>query len=104
MLTKSRKTIGFIAANINTGASRVLWPGVLDAADKEDVNLITYPGGRLNAAENYENKRNKIFDLIDPGVVDGIVSWTSALAGVDSVTTEEIIQFYKRFLGISKQP
>ncbi|MBN1266336.1 MAG: hypothetical protein JXA25_12640 [Anaerolineales bacterium] len=52
MGNKERYTLGFLAANINTGASRVLCPGVLDAAEREDVNLISYPGGRLKTNEH----------------------------------------------------
>jgi hypothetical protein len=40
-----RPSIGFLSANIHVGASRVLWPGVLDAAETADVNLICSPNG-----------------------------------------------------------
>lgn len=97
MKKTSRPTIGFLTANLNLGASRVLWPGILDAAEKGDVNLISYPGGRLNSSENFEGQRNVIFDLINLVHLDGLVSWTSALAGTRSVTPEEIIQFHQRY-------
>ena len=42
--------IGFLLASLNTGASRALWPGLLDAAEQHDVNLISFPGGRLRAS------------------------------------------------------
>ncbi|MBN1230297.1 MAG: substrate-binding domain-containing protein [Anaerolineales bacterium] len=94
---KTRPSIGFLTANINTGASRVLWPGILDAVEEMDVNLITFPGGRLNAQDNFENKRNSIFDLVNPKIIDGIVCWTSALAGVETVTSDEILQFHRKY-------
>ena len=92
-----RYTLGFLAANINTGASRVLWPGVLDAAEREDVNLISFPGGRLKTQEHFEIQRNVIFDMVDTNYLDGIVCWASALAGVGTVTSDELIQFHKRY-------
>ena len=74
-------TIGFLTANIHVGAARVLWPGVLDAAQAGNANLICYPGGRLFTSEDFEAERNIIYQLIDPECFDGLVSWTSALAG-----------------------
>jgi DNA-binding LacI/PurR family transcriptional regulator len=93
----TRPTIGFLTANLNLGASRVLWPGVLDAAERGNVNLISYPGGRLNSLDNFESQRNVIYDLINTAYLDGLVSWTSALAGVDTVTSADILQFHQRF-------
>lgn len=97
MKETKRSTIGFLTANINTGASRVLWPGILDAAERAGVNLISYPGGRLKALEHFESQRNVIFDLVNTEHLDGIVCWTSALAGVGTVTSQEIICFQRRY-------
>jgi DNA-binding LacI/PurR family transcriptional regulator len=87
----------FLTANINTGASRVLWPGILDAAEQGGMNLISYPGGRLKALDHFESQRNVIFDLVNTEHLDGIVCWTSALAGVGTVTSQEIICFQRRY-------
>jgi hypothetical protein len=84
-----------LTANIHTGAARVLWPGVLDAAQAGNANLICYPGGRLHTAEDFEAERNVIYQLVDTERLDGLVSWTSALAG--TVTTEEVIYFHQRY-------
>ena len=88
-------TIGFLTANIHIGASRALWRGVLDAARAEGANVICYPGGRLQAAEDFEAERNLILDFVNHDLLDGLVSWTSALAG--TVTSEEVVRFHKRF-------
>jgi DNA-binding LacI/PurR family transcriptional regulator len=95
-----RPTIGFLTANLNLGASRVLWPGILDAAEKGDVNLITFPGGRLYSSEDYENQSNAIFDLISTANLDGLVSWASALSGAGTATPEEIVQFHQRYCSL----
>jgi hypothetical protein len=76
-----RSTIGFLSANIHVGASRVLWPGILDAAAAGNANLICFPGGRLHAAESAEAMRNIIYRQVDSGQLEGLVIWTSALAG-----------------------
>jgi hypothetical protein len=90
---KQRPTIGFLSANINTGASRVLWPGVLDAARAHDTNIICFPGGRLHSMENFEDQRNFIYDLINTEHLAGLVSWTSALAGTGA--PETVADFYQ---------
>lgn len=84
MQTNTRSTIGFLSANIHIGSSRVLWPGVIDAAQAHDANLICYPGGRLHAAEEFEAERNIIYQFVNTDLLDGLVSWTSALAGTAS--------------------
>ena len=70
-----RPTIGFLTANLNLGASRVLWPGVLDAAERGNVNLVSFPGGRLNSSDNFESQRNVIYDLISTAYLDGLESF-----------------------------
>ncbi len=91
----SRPTIGFLSANIHVGASRALWRGVLDAAATGNTNLICFPGGRLHANELFEAERNNLYDLVDPAYLDGLISWTSALAGI--APPDEIITFHQRY-------
>lgn len=93
----ARPTIGFLTANIHTGAARVLWPGVLDAAQAGNVNLICYPGGRLRSPEDFEAERNVIFQLIDTERIDGLVSWTSAMIGGGPVTTVNIVELHQLY-------
>src|SRR5512139_3832361 len=55
---KKRLSIGFLLASLHTGASRALWPGLIDAAERHDVNLVCFPGGRLRTQVAYEAQRN----------------------------------------------
>lgn len=98
MGSKKRRTIGFLFASLNTGASRALWPGLLEAAKKHDVNLISFPGGRLNASAAFEIQRNKIFSLANEKSLDGLVTWASSLGGVLSLT--ETCAFHEQFLSL----
>ncbi|MAT99749.1 MAG: hypothetical protein CL608_21625 [Anaerolineaceae bacterium] len=93
-----RPTIGFLSANIHVGASRVLWPGILDAAAAEEVNLICFPGGRLHAAESAEAMRNVIYQQVDSSQLSGLVIWTSALAG--AATADEVAEFHQAYHAI----
>ncbi len=93
----ARSTIGFLTANIHTGAARVLWPAVLDAAQTGNVNLICYPGGRLRSPEDFEAERNIIYHLVDTERIAGLVSWTSAMAGGGAITATEVVDFHQRY-------
>jgi len=91
----SRPTIGFLTANIHTGAARTLWPGVVDAARQHDVNLICFPGGGLRVCADFESQRNTLYDLVDAGNVDGLVSWASAV-GV-ALDRDQVTAFHQRY-------
>lgn len=95
---KKRPTLGFLLASLHTGASRALWPGLLDAAERQDVNLISFPGGRLRASTAFENQRNQVFDLATSDCLDGLVTWASSLGGV--LSPGEISVFHQRYQGL----
>ena len=90
-----RATLGFLLASLHTGASLVIWPSLLDAAERHDVNLICFPGGRLQAADSFEIQRNAIFDLANNTSLDGLITWSSSLGGV--LGPSEIRAFHQRY-------
>lgn len=87
--------MGFLFASLHTGASLVILPGLLDAAEKHDINLICFPGGRLQAADSFEIQRNAIFDLASQTCLDGLITWSSSLGGV--LKPAEIKAFHQRY-------
>src|SRR5512145_1178484 len=90
-----RATLGFLLASVHTGASLVIWPSLLEAAERHDINLICFPGGRLQAADSFEIQRNAIFDLASNKCLDGLITWSSSLGGV--IGTAEIRAFHQRY-------
>jgi len=90
-----RATLGFLFASLHTGASLIIWPSLLDAAERHDVNLICFPGGRLQAADSFEIQRNAIFDLVNNKSLDGLITWSSSLGGV--LGPAEIREFHQRY-------
>ena len=90
-----RVTLGFLLASLHTGASLTIWPSLLEAAKRHDVNLICFPGGRLNAVESFENQRNIIFELASDEYLDGLITWSSTLGGV--LGPAEIQAFHERY-------
>ncbi len=96
--SQNRPLISFLTANIHVGASRVLWPGILEAAVANDANLICFPGGRLNATESSEALRNLIYQQVDIEQLNGLIIWTSALMG--NATLEEVTNFHQAYRAI----
>ena len=90
-----RATLGFLFASLHTGASLVIWPSMLKAAELHDVNLICFPGGRLQAADSFEIQRNAIFSLASDQCLDGLITWSSSLGGV--LGPAEIKAFHQRY-------
>jgi len=90
-----RPTLGFLLANVHIGIGRALWPAIVKAAARRDVNLICFPGGGLRAAEGFEAQRNAIYDLVNPGSVDGLISWSSTLGG--ALEPSVVADFHGRF-------
>lgn len=73
----------------------MIWPGLLEAAELHDVNLICFPGGRLQAVDSFEIQRNAIFDLVNHQYLDGLITWSSSLGGV--LGPSEINDFHQRY-------
>jgi signal transduction histidine kinase/DNA-binding LacI/PurR family transcriptional regulator/AraC-like DNA-binding protein/CheY-like chemotaxis protein len=94
-LLSERTTLGFLLASLHTGASLMIWPGLLDAAESHDVNLICFPGGRLQAANSFEKQRNAIFDIACNKCLDGLITWSSSLGGV--LGPKEVQAFHDRY-------
>jgi signal transduction histidine kinase/AraC-like DNA-binding protein/CheY-like chemotaxis protein len=90
-----RPTLGFLLANIHIGSGRSLWPAIVKAAERHDVNLICFPGGALRASAEFEVQRNAIYDLVNPGSVDGLISWSSTLGPV--LEPNVVAEFHNRF-------
>jgi len=90
-----RPTLGFLLANIHIGTGRSLWPAIVQAARRRDVNLVCFPGGGLRASGGFEAQRNAVYDLANPESVDGLISWSSTLGGV--LEPSVVADFHDRF-------
>lgn len=93
--SNKRTMIGFLTANIHIGAARTVWAGIVDAAEKYNVNLICFPGGGLRSTEAFEAQRNVIYDLAQVDYLDGLVIWSSTVGG--ALTPAEIVDFHRRY-------
>jgi PAS domain S-box-containing protein len=87
---KKRPTIGFF--NVTIADDWALWPwlGVVDAAHKRDVNLVTFAGGTVGL-----DQANVLYDLARGGRLDGLIIWNAGL--VEKLTETEIKTFCKQY-------
>jgi signal transduction histidine kinase/DNA-binding LacI/PurR family transcriptional regulator len=75
----SRPTIGVFRSN-NVGLNHsVQWQGLIDAAQKTDVNLICYSGRQLHSWNGDESEAAIIYKLVSIHKLAGIVIWTGNL-------------------------
>jgi DNA-binding LacI/PurR family transcriptional regulator len=92
-MASEKKRIGLILASIHTGVSLDVWAGFVRAAARENTSLFVFPGGRLNARQDYENLRNHVYYLANEENLDGCISWSSTIRYAQS--KEEFEQFHK---------
>lgn len=85
-------------ASLHTGASVAAWPGVAQAAERADVDLFCFPGGRIGLRDGYEASRNAIYDLAAGAPLDGALIWASTLSGAD--TAQAVDRFIDRYRDI----
>ncbi|BCL25365.1 substrate-binding domain-containing protein [Streptomyces aurantiacus] len=69
-------TVGLLTANIHLGVGATLWSGACAAAERNDVNLICFPGGNLRHGDV---TRSELYELVGPARLDGVVCWSSTL-------------------------
>ena len=90
----SRLTIGVLIKDA-IGMQENQWRGVHDAAEKLDVNLITFAGGVLDSPRSFEGMPNVLYDLVNPGNVDGLIIWSAGLNWY--LSKEKLEAFCRRF-------
>jgi DNA-binding LacI/PurR family transcriptional regulator/GAF domain-containing protein len=85
-----RPTIGFFNINISAVWSSLPWLGMVDAARKHDVNLVTFVGQVVGT-----DQANIVYDLARGNRLDGLIIWKAGL--VMELTEAEIETFAKQY-------
>lgn len=84
----SGKTLALLADTLNSEYAQLLATAVSQEADRRGLGVYMFPGGRLGAPITLEAAQNRVFDLITPKRVDGVVSLSATIAhftGVDGL-------------------
>jgi DNA-binding LacI/PurR family transcriptional regulator/signal transduction histidine kinase len=76
----SRVTIGYLAFSIDGDVANAIWVGMAEAARRRDVNLICFVGEKLRNPTGFLAQANVLYDLVDPGRIDGLIIWASTIS------------------------
>jgi DNA-binding LacI/PurR family transcriptional regulator/AraC-like DNA-binding protein len=94
-MAAGKKRIGLVLASIHTGVALNVWAGFARTASAENTSLFIFPGGRLNAPQDYENLRNPVYYLVNEENLDGCITWSSTFRYTQS--SEEFALFHANF-------
>ena len=93
---QGRERVGFVLASLHVGASLEVWPAVAREAEKADVDLFCFPGGRIGLRAGHEASRNAAYELAARAPLDGILVWSSSLCGTaDAAEVDRFIDRYR---------
>ena len=91
-MAQDKEKIGLLLASIHTGISQNVWASFADTAATENTTLFIFPGGRLNARQDFEYLRNQVYLLANTENLDGCISWSSSIRYNQS--TDEFEHFH----------
>jgi signal transduction histidine kinase/DNA-binding LacI/PurR family transcriptional regulator/AraC-like DNA-binding protein/ActR/RegA family two-component response regulator len=74
-------TIGYLASSMEEGNGRSLWLSIKEAAWASGARLVTFAGAELRYPEPFYHHANQVYGLVDRQRLDGLVIWSSSLAG-----------------------
>jgi len=94
-MPSEKKRVGLVLASIYTGISQNIWNSFVRTAASENISLFIFPGGRLDARQNFENLRNSVYTLVNDENLDGCISHSSTIHYNQS--KEEFEHFHKNF-------
>lgn len=90
-----RQTIGLLIGLMDERYQSGIWPGVVDVAEEQDLNLICFAGNVLNSPYSFDAQGTVLYGLAGPENVDGLVILTGSIGGF--IKPEEMAQFCKRY-------
>ena len=90
--------IGFVLAELSTGASYSMWPSVASMFPSGGKDtLVVFSGGRLNSPNPIERTRNSIYRFVAPENLDGAIIWSSSLTG--PARSRDVVEAFRGMLG-----
>ena len=93
---RSRFTIGMVVDWIDDQYQLDLLYGINDLAIERDINLLCLEGGMIHPRSDFEAIRNKVYDLIAPENIDGLIILSSVIGPL--FDCKSLVNFYHRSL------
>jgi DNA-binding LacI/PurR family transcriptional regulator len=91
----SRLTVGFLIDFFWEKYQANIWAGIVQEAEKNNINLICYLGGPLNSPEAHHAPRNAVYDLVDKEHIDGLIIMTGTIGNF--IHIKELEKFCNRY-------
>ncbi len=90
----NRFTIGMLVDWIDDQYQLDLLYGIADLAKEKDVNLLCFEGGMIHPQNEFDAIRNKVYDLVIPDNLDGLIILSSIIGPL--LDAESLIRFCKK--------
>lgn len=88
-------TFGVVIDWVYSSYHRSILSGILNFAEANDVNILSFVTGRLNPPDQWEANKNVLFDLVSKKNVDGLIILTGTIQNI--VGDKEFLKFIKRY-------
>lgn len=89
----NRLTIGMVVDWIDDQYQLDLLYGITDLAKEKDINLLCFEGGEIHPKNEFEAIRNKVYNLISPENVDGLIVLSNVIGPL--LDSKSLIQLCK---------
>jgi signal transduction histidine kinase/DNA-binding LacI/PurR family transcriptional regulator/CheY-like chemotaxis protein/HPt (histidine-containing phosphotransfer) domain-containing protein len=100
-INNKRLTIGFLTPYIHQDQGIEQYNAIKEVCEKNNANFICICGKRINDTKSYESQANIAYELPDPQIFDGIISWISGYgSNVISKDIEDILKIFSRYKSI----
>jgi DNA-binding LacI/PurR family transcriptional regulator len=73
----------------------LLWLGIKEQAQALGARLVTFAGVELHYPDPFYHHANQVYELVDPQQLDGLIIWSSSLAGY--IVAEGTIDFCQHY-------
>lgn len=80
MVARSRRKIALLVDSVSSDYAALLHRAVQRAANARDVEILTFTGLRVGANELLEATQNRIYELVSPARVDGVIVVSALVA------------------------
>jgi len=92
MKSKKRLNFGVIFSNLDNTCQNEIWNGIVEFANKNDINLTAYIGTYHTADFDFSAHYESCFDVIkNSDSLDGVIMYSGLIAG--AIGNEEFEKF-----------
>jgi|GEM_PF-3683731 len=90
--------IGVFIGNIDEQYQKLVWKGILDEAYDKKVNILCFPGLRVNHKDNFEYQANIVYKLAGKSNIDGLIILSNTI--FYNLKKNEILKFCANYKNI----